>query len=320
MTAAVPRYEFRTRKAVRVFDILDGFARRRGLTGAHPRPIGPVRIYLLADHTPGAERTFDPPPELVIGWDHEGNAISHGRLRTPGGGSRDGGFRGGPYTLSVRSSFYQRTDFDGVAIPATASQPEPCTMVLEAAHTYPFPVATTPPPVQLGTTPTVALTLLRGAAFAPDGTGLADVLVSAPGAVGYRTDVDGQWVLVFGEGVPAEATVDVTIAAPGTDPRTLTGVPVEPGGDATLAQTALRGRIRAPGVDVSLAAVRIDGFPASAGMRRDGAWGYYFPLDQTATGVTVTATLPDGRTRGVTGQPVTPNRTTIVPDFSFPRA
>lgn len=309
---------FRTTTAVRVFDVVDGFARARGLTGARPRPAAAVRVFLLADHTPGAEQNFDTPPELVLVRDHGGNAVSFGRLRYPNGAVRAVDFRGGPYTLRVRSAFHQVADFADVHIPATADQPEPYPMVLDAGYRYPFPRVTTPPAVQLGDPAVHALTLLRGTVFAPDGTGVADAAVTAPGAVRYRTDEDGQWVLVFTDGVPAAARVDITVELSGQDPLTLPDVPVEPGGEATLAQTALRGRIVAPGVDRSAATVSVGDAPG--GIRTDGTWAYYFPPTQPETRVTVTARLPDGRTQRVRDVRVSPRETTVVPDFSFPRA
>lgn len=320
MTAAGIRYEYRTRTALRVFDPVDSFARNRGLAGARPRPIGAVQVYLLADRTPGAERNFDVPPELVLARDPDGYAISYGRLRTPDGGVRATRFLGGPYLLRVRSTYYQVADFDGVRLPATADQPEPYELVLSPAYTYPFPTATTPPMVKLDDTGATALTLLRGAVLAPDRRGIPDARVTAPTAMPYRTDQDGQWVLVFTEGVPPSAQVDVTIAVPGANPVVLPGVPVDPGGTATLAQTALRGRILAPGANPGSATVLVEGTPGAAGVRADGAWNYCFPIDQPAGSVSVTATLPDGRSLNARDVPVTPRHTTTVPDFSFPRS
>jgi hypothetical protein len=309
---------FRTTTAARVFDIVDGFARARGLAGARPRPSAAVRVFLLADHTPGAEQSFDVPPELVLVRDHSGNVVSFGRLRYPDGAVRAADFRGGPYTLRVRSDFHQVADFADVRIPATADQPEPYSMVLDAGYRYPFPRVSTPPAVQIGDPTVHALTLLRGTVFAPDGSGVADATVTAPGAVRYRTDADGQWVLVFADGVPASARVDVTVELPGEDPVTLPDVPVDPGGEATLPQTALRGRIVAPGVNPAAVAVWVGDAPA--GIRTDGTWAFYFPPTQQETRVTVTARLPDGRTQRVPDVAVSPRNTTVVPAFSFPRA
>lgn len=309
---------YRTTTAARVFDIVDGFARARGLTGARPRPAAAVRVFLLADHTPGAEQSFDVPPELVLVRDQSGNVVSFGRLRYPDGAVRAVDFRGGPYTLRVRSAFHQVADFADVRIPATADQPEPYPMVLDAGYRYPFPRVSTPPAVQIGDAAVAALTLLRGTVFEPDGTGVADAAITAPGAVRYRTDADGQWVLVFPDGVPATARVDVTVELPGRDPVTLPGVPVEPGGEATLPQTALRGRITAPGVDPATATVWVGDTPG--GIRTDGTWVFYFPPTQPETRVTVTARLPDGRTQRVPDVQVSPRETRTVPAFSFPRA
>jgi hypothetical protein len=311
--------EYRTLAAARVFDVVDGFARQRGLAGARPRPIGQVRIFLLADHTPGARRGFAEPPELVLATTRHGYMVNFGLLSQPGGSQRRMAFGAGPYLLRVRADHYQVADFDNVFLPATQDQPEPYEMVLEAGYSYPFPTATTPPPVQVSGTVTNALALLRGATPHPDGSGVVDAVVTAPSASPYRTDTDGQWVLVFPDGVPASGLVTVTIAAPGVAPVEVLDVPVTAAGEAVLPQTAMRGRIRAAGVDPRKAVVDVAGAPGVAGVRADGVWAYYFPPTQPATTVTVTATLPDGRDQSVAGVAVTPRTTTTVPDFSFPR-
>jgi hypothetical protein len=309
MTIESARTGFRTRRPVRVFDLVDGFALERGLTGAHPRPIGAVRVLLLAD---GAQ-TFARPPELVLGYNRFGYAVSYGRLRYPDGAERAGTFGVGPYRLRVLSEHYQTSDLSGVELPAA----EPLRVELAAGYTYPFPVAITPP-ARVGDPTVAALTLLRGAVFAPDGSGVAGAVVDAPTAVSYRIGADGQWVLVFPDGAPASELVDVTITAPGANPVVVREVRVTPAGEATLAQTALRGTVRAPGVDPRTVAVRVTGLAGQAGVRADGAWSCYFPLDHGGGRVTVTATLPDGRRRTVPDVEVTPRRTTIVPEFSFP--
>lgn len=313
------RFEYRGRTATRVFDIIDGFALQRGLDGARPRPIGQVRLFLVADHTPGANQAFATSPELLLTTSASGYSISFGLVRQPDGSQIVGQFGAGPYLLRVRSDNYQVIDFDNVFLPATAGQPEPYEMVLAPACTYPFPVTATAPSIEVGGTPSAALALLRGAVLAPDGSGVVDATVSAPGAVSYRTDTDGQWVLVFADGVPAASLVDVTITAQGAGPVVVTGVAVTPGGEMVLPQTSVRGRIAAPGVDLSTAVVQVLGQPGKAGVQGDGVWAYYFPPAQAATTVTVTASLPDHPSITVPDVQVTPRATTTVPDMRFPR-
>jgi len=312
-------FEYRSVTATRVFDIIDGFALQRGLDGARPRPIGAVRLFLAADHTPGASQVFTTPPELLLTTSDSGYSISFGLVRQPDGGQIVEQFGAGPYLLRVRSDNYQVTDFDNVSLPATAGQPEPYEMVLPAGYTYPFPVIATAPSIEAGGPAVAALALLRGAVLAPDGSGVADATVSSPGAVSYRTDTDGQWVLVFTDGAPATGLADVTFTAPGTGPVVVTGVVMTPGGEAVLAQTSVRGRIVAPGVDPSTAVVQVLAQPGQAGVRGDGAWAYYFPPTEAATTVTVMATLPDHRSATAPDVPVTPRATTTVPDLRFPR-
>ncbi|MEU5262202.1 hypothetical protein [Amycolatopsis sp. NPDC021455] len=308
--------EYRSRTAVRVFDPVDQLARERGLEGTRPRPIGAVRLFLLADHTPGAEREYADPPELVTGRNTLGHVISHGRLRTTGGRLLEGTFGGGPFDLRVTSAFYQAAEFTGVRIPATGTQPEPFELLLRPACTYPFPDVVVPPVPDITGAAPPALALLRGSVLAPDASGVAGAEVSAPGAIPYRTAADGEWVLAFPRG--AADPVDVTIAAPGSPQVVLRGVALTPAGTTSLAQTALRGRISAPGADVTTAAVTVSGAPGTAGVRADGTWVFCFPPDRAAGSVTVTATLPDGRSRTTTAA-VTPRTTTTVPEFTFPR-
>ncbi|GAA4547928.1 carboxypeptidase-like regulatory domain-containing protein [Amycolatopsis samaneae] len=307
--------EYRTRTAVRVFDPVDQFARDRGLEGARPRPIGRVRLFLLADHTPGAERVFPRPPEFVVGRNTHGYVISYGDLRDDGGRVLRHAFGGGPYDLRVTSAFYQTADFTGVSIPAAGAQAEPFELLLRPAYGYPFPQTAVPPVPDLTGAPPPALALVRGSVLAPDFTGVANARVTAPGATPYRTAADGEYVLVFPRG--ASGPVEVTIAVPGAPPVVLPAVAVTSGGTTALAQTALRGRISAPREEIAGATVRVTGAPGAAGVRRDGVWAYCFPADQAAASVTVTAAMPDGRSLSRTAA-VTPRTTTTVPEFSFP--
>jgi hypothetical protein len=315
----VTGYEHHALTATRVFDIVDGFAAQRGLDGPRPRPLGRVRLFLVADRTPGAERTYPDPPELLLTTTDSGYAVSFGVVRQPDGTQHIDPFGAGPYLLRVRSDYYQVADFDGVSLPATSAQPEPYEMVLAAGYSYPFPFAATAPSIEVGGPASAALALLRGAVLAPDGSGVAGANVTAPGATSYRTGADGQWVLVFAAGVPAAGTVDVTVTAPGSGPVVVAGVAVTPGGEAALPQTALRGRITAPGAALAAAVVEIAGQPGRAGVRSDGVWAYYFSPTQAATTVTVNATLPDGRSLSVPGVQVVPRTTTTVPDLRLPR-
>jgi hypothetical protein len=307
--------EYRTRTAVRVFDPVDQLARDRGLDGTRPRPISPVRLFLLADHTPGAERVFADPPELVVGRNTYGYVLSYGALRGADGRLRTAAFGGGPVDLRVTSDFYQTADFTGVLVPAGPAQPEPFELLLRPAYGYPFPETAVPPVPDLTGAPAPALALLRGSVLAPDFTGVTGAQVSAPGAIPYRTGADGEYVLVFPQG--ASGPVDVSVAAPGAGPVVLPGIALAPGGTTSLAQTALRGRISASRQDIAGASVRVSGQPGAAGVRRDGVWAYCFPAGQAAAAVTLTAALPDGRSLSRTAA-VTPGTTTTVPGFSWP--
>jgi hypothetical protein len=71
------------------------------------------------------------------------------------------------------------------------------------------------------------------------------------------------------------------------------------------------------GVPIAGATVSVGGQPGSTRSQMDGGWFYFFRPDQTATAVTVTATLPDGRSLSRGGVPVQPRSTVVVQSFRF---
>lgn len=319
MTAAGIRYDLHAVRApLRVFSLIDAFARAWGTAGTRPRPIGPVRLLLLADRAPRAERTFTGPAELVLKHTPAGYAVSYGRLREAAGGAGILPAAGGSYRLRVCAPLYQRVEVEEVRIPATPEQPDPFSLALQPSYLYPFPTAVTPRSGDGRAAAPGGLTLLYGSVLAPDGSPVAGAAVTTPEATAYRTTEDGQWVLVFAAGVPGSARVDVTITVPGAAPMLLPKLPLTPGRATVLPQTALRGRILATREETAAARVRVEGAPATVGARRDGAWRYYFPPDQRETRAAVTAVLPDGRALTARNVPVVPRRTGSVPDFRFP--
>jgi hypothetical protein len=131
------------------------------------------------------------------------------------------------------------------------------------------------------------------------------------------TDESGQWVLVFPEG-QASAAVIVRFRLPNGATSNVAGVQIEPGRDSTLPQTALRGSVTTnAGVPIPGATVTVSGQPGSSRSRVDGGWFYFFRPDEPATNVTVTATLPDGRSQSRGGVPVQPRSTVVVQSFEF---
>jgi hypothetical protein len=182
---------------------------------------------------------------------------------------------------------------------------------LDPGYAYPFPSGA-------ASAHGAAPTLLRGGLQAPDATGIAGARVEVAGTTrAYTTDEAGQWVLVFPEG-QASGPVTVRIELPDGTVINATGVPVVAGRDSVLSQTALRGTVMTTdGVPIAGATVSVGGQPGSTRSQMDGGWFYFFRPDQTATAVTVTATLPDGRSLSRGGVPVQPRSTVVVQSFRF---
>jgi hypothetical protein len=197
-----------TVRAVRVFDPVDAFLADRGLDGAHPRPVGPIRLLVFRQ-------------ELRVRTNHQGFLVFYGRVTAADGIARLLDLTG-TVRIRVESDAYAPAEFD-VTIPGA----EPATLALQPGPAYPFPMAT-PLPRGHGGTGTaaaavasvrsgphlppvpVAPALLRGTVADESGP-VPDATVAAPGASGVLTNHSGQWVLVFGEPAPETATVEVTL-------------------------------------------------------------------------------------------------------------
>src|SRR5690349_3271792 len=163
--------ELRHLTAALIFDPEDAYARRRGMRGAHPRPIGPLSYRLTGRVSGGGVDAFEPPLELRVRRNGSGYDLSFGTVAM-----RDGGWRGlgeGVYTLRVSSpvGYYQPLQRDDIALPRPDA---PYTLDLQPGVAYPFPTETSPG--------LRGPTVLRGTRLAADGGGVAGVTVTAPGA------------------------------------------------------------------------------------------------------------------------------------------
>jgi hypothetical protein len=181
------------------------------------------------------------------------------------------------------------------------------TFELQPSYAYPFPdgypirvddsddCPEEPPPGRRGPT------LLYGGLHATDGRGVAGATVSVDGGqVPYHTTESGQWVLWFRE---------PQVNDPNPAPTGLVTVRVRLPGDPPL------------DVDVPAGAtIAVSGQAGLVGTDAQGAWSYYFDLNQPAqdTLVSVTATLPDGTSQTHEGVAVRRRATVVVPTFSFP--
>jgi hypothetical protein len=299
--------EMRTLTAAAVFDVEDRYARERGVRGPHPRPIAPVRFRVVARITAGGPVEVDPELELDIVKNHSGFDLFYGGAGPVGGERRR--LDDGTYAVRVLSGgIYQPVERADVVVPAPAP---PYQFDLEPGYAYPFPSGA-------ASARGAAPTLLRGGLQGPDGSSIAGARVEVAGTTRtYTTDQAGQWVLVFPAN-QASGAVTVRFELPDGTVTNVPGVPVVAGRDSALAQTALRGSVTTTdGIAIPGATVTVGGQPGETLSQVDGGWFYFFRPDQPGTNVTVTATLPDGRSQSRVGVPVQPRSTVVVQSFRF---
>ena len=299
------RFVFRHLSASLIFDLEDGYARRRGMRGPHPRPVGPLSYRVLGRVRNGVLEPFAPMTTLRVRRNPSGYDLSFGVIELPDRTRRT--LADGRYAIQITSppAYYEPVERDDFAVPRPAA---PYTIDLEPAFGYPFPTETLPGLRRP--------TLLRGTYVGASGDGVPGVTVQVPGTSSRSvTDRSGQWVLVFPDDQPT-GDVAVRFTAPDNTVQNVPGVPVIGGAEASLRQTALRGwTLTAEGAPLAGTSVAVTGEPAPVRSRPDGRWSYYFRFAQPAAVVDVTASLPDGRAQTHPNVPVEPRVTTVVPTF-----
>jgi hypothetical protein len=297
-----------TLSASAVFDVEDRYARERGVRGAHPRPVAPVRFRAVARITAGGPQDLDPELDLDVIRNSSGFDLFYGSAG-PAGTSERRRLDDGTYAVrALTGGIYQAVERADVVIPT----PEPPFQYeLDPGYAYPFPSGA-------ASSHGAAPTLLRGGLQALDATPIEGARVEVTGTTRtYTTDEAGQWVLVFPEN-QASGAVTVRFELPDGTVTNVAGVQVVAGRDSVLAQTGLRGRVTTTeGIALPGATVTVGGQPGSTLAQVDGGWFYFFRPDQPATNVTVTATLPDGRSQSRGGVPVQPRSTVVVQSFRF---
>ena len=296
--------DVRTLSASAVFAVEDRHARERGVRGPHPLPIAPVRFRAVARITSAGRVDFDADLDLDVVRNPSGFELFYGSAAAAGERRR---LADGTYAvLALSGGIYQSLERDDVAIPAPTA---PYLFDLDPGYAYPFASAAAS---ARGAGPT----LLRGGLQGPSGEGIRGARVDVQGTTRtYTTDESGQWLLVFPDSQQSGA-VTVRFRLPDGTTVNVPGIQVVAGGDSVLAQTALRGTVlTAEGVPIAGAAVTVSGQPGRTRSGSDGGWFYFFRPDQAATNVTVTATLPDGRTQSRSPVPVQPRSTVIVESF-----
>lgn len=207
-------------RASQVFDLEDAYARERKVRGRHPRPIGPVRLYVVGRMANGDRQDLHKPLELVVRRNPSGYYLFFGLVRLPNGRTHrsylaDGTYvdsatrrsylDDGKYVVRVESRYYQPVEQE-VDLPMPEPK-EPTSIDLSPGYAYPFPKTSTRPD---GGGPT----LLRGSVHYADGRGIAEVKIEVVGQEepAYWTDGSGQWVLVFPDTQPpGDVTVRFTL-------------------------------------------------------------------------------------------------------------
>jgi hypothetical protein len=334
--------------AVQIFDLRDRYARRGGVRGRHPLPIGPVKFHVIARLVGGQRQDLVQPLEMVMLRNPSGYHLFFGDVRLPGGAIRQFYLADGQYLVRIRSRYYRTEDVE-VGLPIEIRSAAPIAVELRPKYTYPFPPANTLPgqahsrlPVKKGPT------LLRGCLYHRDGRGIAAARVRLAEAplppadpeaardIAYETDRSGQWLLVIpddvfpnqdpqGDQVEQQIKVQFTWPDPEDEDQTIEevveSVTVAWGEERSLAQTAVRGWVLAgTGAGISGATIRVDGFPGESTTDREGSWFYHFDPNQPGAAVTevvVVVELDDGRSQTQEVKPIQHRATVVVPAFRF---
>jgi hypothetical protein len=327
--------------AIQIFDLQDEYAQARWPLAGPVRPIGPVRLLLIERIQGGQAVTFERPLELRLKRNASGFDLFFGEVREVREAARpDEAWRrlaDGKYTLRVETPLYQdgtlEVDFP---MPDPAS---PQVIVLVPGHAYPFSTATILPKQTDSNLPIAhGQTLVRGAFFHADGSGVANAVVeiTAPALVPartYRTGTGGQWVLpvpvsVFqkgpaGNGPNRNITLRFRWPDPANSAQTLEhtwqDLPVTMGRETSVLQTGLRGWVTAAGRGVGDVTISVSDFPGQSRSQPDGSWFYYFNLQQPPANlnqVTVNAVLPDGTAQALV-TPIRHGATTQVATIRF---
>jgi hypothetical protein len=323
--------------------VADAFLAAQRAFGRFPAPLGAIECVLVGQTAPTV-RTFDPPRRFHTMRHAGGFLTADGSWSTPDEPARPLG--PGSYQAEIRGEFYRPFRFQLTwPLPPSDSRigiGPTGTATLLPAPNYPLPDVTTTR-FQLGPT------IIRGCLLQTDGTPIEGVRVEAlnllpfltppelPALVDWpflrtETNAAGDWSIVL----PGRRHIDgspevLSLGSPPIQKNitlrfSLSGgaldvvVPVTLATDHSVRNTAFRGRvIGRGGRPLAGAAISTSLDARQSTSREDGMWLLVFDLTQfTTAGVTVTATLPDGRTANVAGIEVRRQATITIPTFEFP--
>jgi hypothetical protein len=337
---------FTTLRPQMALSLVDRLAQALRVAGAFPPVLGELRCEVLASTAPQA-RTFDPPRLLSSFINRSGYLILDGSYHDANEPSRMWPLGPGSYRLRLRSVFYQDAAFDLDWPPAPGLRRLPVAQPSNRDSIELFPSAAYPLPdftlgrMQLGPT------LIRGSAFAANGTPLPGLLAEvinlpllqppelpALGAwpfLSARSGPNGDWALVLPgrryldhtAEIPAPATlplhkqINLRIGYPDGAMSTVQNVLL--GSEHAVRNTGLRGQVLGPGGrPLGGVAISTSAGPRTCLSRPDGGWTLYFDLNQAGLAqLSVTATLPGRPPRTETSALLRPGSTVIVPTFHF---
>ena len=319
-------YEFHHQTASVIFDLEDAFARERAVRGPHPRPIGPLRFFLVGEMVGGVRQDFPSPLELFVVRTPSGYDLFYETVRLADRSSRQWRLPDGVYVMRIATPdthFYQTVERLDVAF-GNPRTPFVFSADLQPGYAYPFPAS-------IGSVGSAgfAPSLLRGGVLSTDATGVPDVLVQAEVPAlnvvssTYRTDETGEWAVVapdtfFGNPPQATAMATVRFTFPGNVVLAVPNVEIARSGERSLRQTGLRGQVlNAQGLPAANATITVSGQATTVTTSPDGNWFFNFPLNQAAAVVSVTAQLASGANQTAAAIGVQPRATVVVPTFRF---
>lgn len=344
--SSLPVFQQTTYHPLMALSLVDRLAQALRVGGAFPQPLGDILCEAVAQTAPVA-RVLDPARVLSTFRNRSGYLILDGTWRNPDHPERSYPLGAGTYLVRLRGELYQDAEFP-LTWPPTEGQrripvPQPGNpdnVELLPSSAYPMPDVSIGR-LQLGPT------IVRGAAFAADGTplpGLAVEIINLPllappelppladwPFLRTRSSTSGDWALVVpgrryidnAPEIPAPATMPVTkqlsvrIGYPGGPVTKLQNVVL--GGEHSVSNTALRGQVLGPG-GRPLAGVPIT---TSVNARSsitgaDGNWSLYFDLNQAAVPQPAVTASPPGRApKTDTSATLQPGGTVVVPTFHF---
>lgn len=344
--STLPVFQQTTCPPLMALSVVDRLAQALRVGGAFPQPLGEILCEAVAQTAPVA-RVLDPPRVLSCLRNRSGYLILDGTWRHPDEPGRSYPLGAGTYLVRLRGEMYQDAEFPLAWPPAEGQrripvpQPgNPDNVELLPSSAYPMPDLSIGR-LQLGPT------ILRGAAFAADGSPLAGLAVEVinlpllappelPPLADWpflraRSSASGDWALVLpgrryidnAPELPPPASLPVTkqlsvrIGYPGGPVTRLQTVVL--GSEHAVSNTALRGQVLGPG-GRPLAGVPITtSVDAHASLTRaDGSWRLYFDLNQAAVAQLAVTAAPPGRApKTDTSATLQPGGTVVVPTFHF---